>query len=133
MDLVRKGFGENRAIIVSVLATIVAVIIFQAINPFFLSPQGRITLVYSSAYFLIAAVGLTFVMLTGSFDFSVVAQVKLAAMLCALYVDWLGPWVVVVAILVCGLIGVTNGVLTAVLRVPSFLATLAMSVFIEGV
>ena len=40
MDLVRKGFGENRAIIVSVLATIVAVIIFQAINPFFLSRRA---------------------------------------------------------------------------------------------
>ena len=133
MDLLRERMGNNRALIVSVLATVLAVCIFQAINPFFLSPQGRITLVYSSCYFLIAAVGLTFVMLTGSFDFSIVAQMKLAAMLCALYVDTMGRHVVLVAILACLLIGITNGILTAVLRVPSFLATLAMSVFIEGV
>lgn len=133
MREVVERLRADRALVLSFVGALLAVAIFQAINPFFLSQQGRITLVYASGYFLIAATGLTFVMLTGSFDFSVVAQLKLAALLCALYLDLLGGWVIPLAVGICGAIGVINGLLTAVLRVPSFLGTLAMSVLVEGV
>ncbi len=133
MHAVREWVSKERALLVALVSTVLAVIVFQSINPFFLSPHGRTTLVYASGYFLIAATGLTFVILTGSFDFSVVALLKLAALLCALYLNVFGRWVVLLAVGICALFGLANGLITSKLRVPSFLATLAMSVLVEGI
>ena len=52
------------------LVVVAVILIFQAMNPTFLSYQGFVTLVYAMSYFLIAACGLTFVVMMGSFDFS---------------------------------------------------------------
>lgn len=119
--------------IVSIVGVIAIIGTFQAINPFFLSPAGRVTLVYAMAYFLIAACGLTLVVMMGSFDFSTVSILKLAALLCVLYFDSLGLFVIPLALLVGTGIGCINGVLFARFRVPSFLATLGISVVVDGV
>jgi ribose transport system permease protein len=106
---------------------------FQVINPTFLSYNGVITLVYAMSYFLIAACGLTFVIMTGSFDFSVVSILKLAALLSVLYIDRFGLWVVPLALLVSLGFGFINGLFVAKFKVPSFMATLGVSVVVEGV
>ncbi|HHY32265.1 MAG TPA: ABC transporter permease [Firmicutes bacterium] len=124
---------KNTGIVIAVVAAIAVIGIFQAINPFFLSHQGRITLVYAMSYFLIAACGLTFVIMMGSFDFSVVSLLKLAALLCALYIDSIGLWVIPVAVLVCAGCGFINGLLFVKFKVPSFLATLGISVVVDGI
>jgi len=116
-----------------VVAALAIIVGFQVINPFFLSYQGFITLVYAMSYFLIAACGLTFVIVMGSFDFSVVSVLKLAALLCVLYIDRLGLWVIPAALLVSTGLGVINGLLFARFNVPSFMATLGVSVVVEGV
>jgi ribose/xylose/arabinose/galactoside ABC-type transport system permease subunit len=85
------------------------------------------------SYFLIAACGLTFVIMTGSFDFSVISILKLAALLSVLYVDQLGLWVVPLALLVGVGFGFINGLLVAKFKVPSFMATLGVSVLVEGI
>src|SRR5690606_2546085 len=84
----------------SVMSLVLMAVIFQAINPAFLSYQGIITLVYAMSYFLIAALGLTFVIMMGSFDFSVVSIMKLTALLCVMYVDRMGLWVIPLALAV---------------------------------
>jgi ribose transport system permease protein/putative xylitol transport system permease protein len=128
---------ERRHRGVTTLGPLVAAILiiagFQLINPAFLSYDGIITLVYAMSYFLIAACGLTFVIMTGSFDFSVISILKLAALLSVLYVDRLGLWVVPLALLVCVGFGFTNGLLVAKFKVPSFMATLGVSVVVEGI
>lgn len=131
LDL-RKLVRGNLSTITSLVAAVIIIIIFQATNPFFLSPAGRVTLVYAMSYFLIAACGLTMVIIMGSFDFSVVSLLKMAALLCALYMDAVGLWVIPLALLVCGGLGFINGLLFARFKVPSFLATLGMSVVVEG-
>lgn len=116
-----------------IILAIVIIAGFQAINPSFLSYNGIITLVYAMSYFLIAACGLTFVIMTGSFDFSVVSVLKLAALLCALYIDRIGLWVVPIALLISLGVGFVNGLFVARFRVPSFMATLGVSVVVEGI
>ena len=123
----------NKSVIVPVAIAVLLMAVFQAINPSFLSYHGIISLVYAMSYFLIAACGLTFVIMTGSFDFSVVSVLKLAALLCALYIDQIGLWVVPLALLVSLGIGFVNGVFVAKFRVPSFMATLSVSVLVEGI
>lgn len=116
------------------LVTIIVVVgLFQTINPVFLRYQGRITLIYAMSYFLVAALGLTFVIMMGSFDFSVVSMMRLSALVCVLYVDQLGLMVIPLALAICVGFGFVNGVLFAMLKVPSFMATLGISVVIDGI
>jgi len=119
--------------IVPIIIAALIIALFQVINPSFLSYNGIISLVYAMSYFLIAACGLTFVIMTGSFDFSVVSTLKLAALLCALYIDQIGLWVVPLALLASLVIGFVNGVFVAKFKVPSFMATLGVSVLVEGI
>lgn len=131
--LFREWLRRNTTTVGSIVATIVIIAGFQVINPFFLSYQGIITLVYAMSYFLIAACGLTFVIMMGSFDFSVVSLLKLAALLCVLYIDKLGLLVIPLALLIGVGFGFINGLLVAKFNVPSFMATLGVSVVVEGV
>ena len=128
-----KWFQGNVSMVTSIIAAIAIIGTFQIINPFFLSPQGRVTLVYAMSYFLIAACGLTLVIMIGSFDFSVVSVLKLAALICALYIDDFGLFVIPLALLVSTGLGFVNGLLFARFKVPSFLATLGLSVVVDGI
>lgn len=132
-ESVREWLRKNTGMVISTIAAIGVIGVFQAVNPFFLSYQGRITLVYAMSYFLIAACGLTFVIMMGSFDFSVVSLLKFAALVCALYIDSIGLWVIPVAVFLCAGLGLINGLLFVKLRVPSFLATLGISVVVDGI
>lgn len=116
-----------------IIAAIVIIGVFQLINPVFLRYQGIITLVYAMSYFLIAACGLTFVIMMGSFDFSVLSLLKLAALICVLYIDKFGLLVIPLALSICVGFGFINGLLFAKLKVPSFMATLGISVVVEGI
>ena len=91
--------------IMPIVATIVVVGIFQILNPSFLSYQGIVTIVYAMSYFLIAACGLTLVIMMGSFDFSVVSVMKLSALLCVLYIEKIGLLVIPFALAVSAAIG----------------------------
>jgi len=123
----------NTATIMPIVAIVVVVGLFQILNPTFLSYQGIVTIVYAMSYFLIAACGLTLVIMMGSFDFSVVSVIKLSALLCVLYIEKIGLWIIPIALTMSGLIGLINGVLFAKLKVPSFIATLGISVVCEGI
>jgi len=116
-----------------IIAAIVVIGIFQVINPAFLSYDGIITIVYSMSYFLIAACGLTFVIMMGSFDFSSVSIMKLSALICVLYIEKLGLWVIPFALLVSTGFGFINGVLFAKMKIPSFMATLGVSIVVDGI
>jgi len=131
--LSREWLQKNMTTVGPMVAVIAIIAGFQAINPFFLSYNGIITLVYAMSYFLIAACGLTFVIMMGSFDFSVVSLLKLAALLCVLYIDKLGFLVIPLALLTSVGFGFINGLLVAKFNVPSFMATLGISVVVEGI
>jgi len=131
--LLPEWFRKNMNTIIPIVAAIVIIGVFQLINPLFLRYQGIITLVYAMSYFLIAACGLTFVIMMGSFDFSVVSLLKLAALICVLYIDKLGLLVIPLALSICVGFGFINGLLFAKLKVPSFMATLGVSVVVEGI
>ncbi len=124
---------SNMTTIGPITFVITVVAIFQVINPSFLSYQGIITLVYAMSYFLIAACGLTFVIMTGSFDFSVPNMLKLSALICVLYIEKIGLLVIPLALAVCMVFGFINGLLLAKFKVPSFLATLGISIVLDGI
>ena len=125
---------RNNMTTIGPIVFVVAVVVgFQMMNPFFLRYHGIISLVYSMSYFLVAACGLTFVIMTGSFDFSVPSLLKLSALFCVLYIEDFGLWVIPLALVICVAFGFINGLFLAKFHVPSFMATLGVSIVVEGI
>ena len=129
----REWMGKNSTSVLPAAVILVMICVFQVINPFYLQYQGIVSLLYSMSYFLIAACGLTFVVMMGSFDFSIVSVLKFSALMCVIYIDKIGFWVIPLALLVSVGYGFVNGLIFTKLKVPSFLATLGVSIVIEGI
>ena len=95
-------------------------------------PNGLIVL-QQSVVLLVAALGMTFVIVNGSIDLSVGSVVALSALVAAATSAELGAFAILPAIavgLVCGLL---NGVIFAIGKVPSFIVTLGTMVVFRGI
>jgi ribose transport system permease protein len=115
------------------LVLIALVILFTAINPTFFSVRNFSRIAVASAPALMVAVGVTFIIVMGSIDLSMEGAVTLTAVLFAYIFIGLGGslagfgWLAIPATLLVGaFIGVVNGLVHVKLRIPSFMASLAM-------
>ena len=117
-----------------VAATLVLVAVFASIAPGFLTVANAVNIALSIAIVGILAVGMTAVILTGGIDLSVGSVLALAGVSAAIVATRGAsfPIVVLVALGVGALTGVVNGGLIAYLRVPPFVATLAMLTAARG-
>jgi ribose/xylose/arabinose/galactoside ABC-type transport system permease subunit len=115
-------------------ATLVQVAVFASIAPGFLSVANAVNIALSIAIIGILAVGMTAIILTGGIDLSVGSVLALAGVSAAIVATRGAPMIVVVlvALGVGALTGVVNGTLIAYLRVPPFVATLAMLTVARG-
>ncbi len=115
--------------------TLVLAAIFAAIAPGFLSLQNLVNIALSIAVTGILAVGMTAVMITGGIDLGVGSVVALSGVMAALTVGATGSSVLMPMLTALGvglLTGIVNGSLIAWLRVPAFVATLAMLTAARG-
>lgn len=82
----------------------------------------------------IAAIGMTYIIVSGGIDLSVGSAIALASVAAALVLDRGGPlYLAVLVALLCGAAcGLYNGLLTTVLRLPPFIATLGTLGFFRG-
>ncbi|MEM3063146.1 MAG: ABC transporter permease [Nitrososphaerota archaeon] len=133
VSLSREWLQKNLTTITPISAAIILIIVLRILNPFFLTThESVVTLVYGMSWFLIAACGLTLVILMGSFDISIPSIIKLSAMLCGVLYPQLGFFVIPLALAVSLLFGFINGFLLAKFNIPSFMVTLATSFVAEG-
>jgi len=129
----REWLQKNISTIIPITGFIALVFALRAANPYFLATwDSVITLVYGMSWFLIAACGLTLVILMGSFDFSVPSVLKLSAIIFAVLYPSIGFFSIIVAIVVGLIFGFVNGTLLARFNIPSFMATLATAMVAEG-
>jgi ribose transport system permease protein len=123
----------NRATLITIMpiAVLAALCLVIAINqPSFFRVQSLGLVVQISAPLIVLALGQTFVILTGGIDLSQAVLASLATVLIALWLPLFGPIGVLMAIATVTLCGVLNGLVVAVLQVPSFIVTLgAMSLW----
>ncbi|MDH6292437.1 ABC transporter permease [Rhodococcus opacus] len=120
--------------ILGIFVVLFAVLSFAAPN--FLTAQNLLNVLNSNAYIGIVACGTTLVMIGGNFDLSVGTTYALAGILGAWLTVNIGSPIagLIVAVLVVGVgIGLTNAVLVNVVRIHSFLATLATSLVLSGI
>ncbi|ODT21102.1 MAG: ABC transporter permease [Mesorhizobium sp. 65-26] len=107
---------------------------FSYVNPLFFSSSNALNIGRQSSVLLMVALAGTVVILIGSIDLSVGALVTLTGILAALTVDQYGLLgATLVGVGVGALVGLVNGSLVTMLRVPSFLVTLGMLSILSGV
>jgi len=86
------------------------------------------------AFLAMIALAGTFVILIGGIDLSVAANATLAGILIATWIDTFGGFLAIVMVIAVGAaVGLINGLITTLFRVPSFLVTLGMMSILDGV
>jgi ribose/xylose/arabinose/galactoside ABC-type transport system permease subunit len=126
--------ARYRNILVPIVALIVLVAYFGSRNSAFISTASAQNVLRQMAFLAVLALAGTFVILIGGIDLSVAANATLAGILIAKCLDSLGgPLAVILVLLIGGLVGLVNGVITTMLKVPSFLVTLGMMSILDGV
>ncbi len=119
------------------LAAIVVVVAVQA--PVFLTGGNIANIIDQAAIPAIIVVGLSFVILMGSIDLSVEGVMALGSMSAALLVANdrngidLGFWSLPIVMACGGLMGLVSGLAVTRLRIPSFLATIAIASVAGGI
>ena len=109
------------------LATLVILIaLVGMIQPGFLEPATLLQLASDTAVLFILATGVTFVIMLGGIDLSLQSMASLASVIIALTVAPLGYGSVVLAIAIGATAGLLSGLAHVRLKIPSFIATLAM-------
>ncbi|QYZ69604.1 ABC transporter permease [Neotabrizicola shimadae] len=109
--------------------------LFSALSPVFLTPQNLTNILMQNAYVVIAAVGLSFVMISGGIDLSIGYQMSVVGVVTAVFMKWLNvPVAPSIALgIACGVaMGLTNGLLSITLKVHSLIVTLGTLTVYQG-
>ena len=96
------------------------------VEPSFLEPATLLQLASDTAVLFILATGVTFVIMLGGIDLSIQSMASLASVIVALTIARLGYGSFVLAIGVGAIVGLLSGLAHVRLKIPSFIATLAM-------
>ncbi len=129
----RAVLSGGTATAAALLVLIFAVVF--AINPSFAEPSSMLAFVKKAAPLVILAAGQYFVIASGEFDLSVGSLVGAQVVIAAKLLDGEDSRTVPVLLvmLVFGLlVGLVNGLVTTVLKVPSFITTLGMMLVLFG-
>ncbi len=102
-------------------------------QPGFLSPSTMLQLASDTAVLFVLATGVTFVIMLGGIDLSIQAMASLASVIVALTISHLGYASFPFAVAIGALSGALAGLAHVRLKIPSFIATLAVGGVLAGV
>jgi ribose transport system permease protein len=102
---------------------------------FFLTPTNLLNIVIQCAPIAVMAVGMVFVLSAGEIDLSIGSIVALSALTSAVVAQSTEQWwlAALASLAVGALVGLINGLFVTLVRLPSFLVTLAMMGIVAGV
>ena len=154
-QLNRKGYKKGRKMIIKnawntlktgynklgvvgnvLLANILLIVIFSILSPYFLTRINFVNIFRQSAPLAMAAVGITIVIISGGIDLSIASNISLCNVLLAMFlVRFQIPlFISIILVFVLGIIlGLFNGFLVTVIRIPPIIATLATSITFSGI
>ncbi len=108
------------------ITLVLLAIVFQILNPTFLSAGNLESMLTSSAILIVLAIGQTFVVATAGIDLSIASAMTLSAVVFGVVFD-AGLLAAVVAAVLTGLmVGLVNGLLVSRGRITDFIVTLGM-------
>jgi D-xylose transport system permease protein len=134
---IRSG---NSGVLPVVLAIVIVAVVFEIITPehAYLRPSNLVYIFGLSTVYMILAIAETLVLLIAEVDLSVGAVALIGGVIAFELVQQPGPdlpwWAaVLVALASCAVFGAIQGALVALLRIPSFVVTLAGFLLFSGV
>ncbi len=131
-----KGMLKSRLQQLLAFASLIVIYAFFSIaSPYFFTYDNFTAILFSTVVIGTLAIGTTFVIITGGIDLSIGTGMALCAVMSGVFLVHLGlplPLGVLCAVLFGGLVGLVNGLNIAFLKIPPFIATLAMMLVAEG-
>jgi D-xylose transport system permease protein len=130
---VRSG---DSGVLPVLLAMVVVAVTFQIITPqhSFLRPSNLVYIFGLSTVYMVLAIAETLVLLLAEIDLSVGAVALIGGVIAFKLVQHWPWWAAIVAALVaCGVFGALQGMLTARLKIPSFIVTLGGFLLFSGI
>jgi D-xylose transport system permease protein len=130
---VRSG---DSGVLPVLLAMVVVAVTFQIITPqhSFLRPSNLVYIFGLSTVYMVLAIAETVVLLLAEIDLSVGAVALIGGVIAFKLVQHWPWWAAILAALVaCGVFGALQGMLTARLKIPSFIVTLAGFLLFSGI
>jgi ribose transport system permease protein len=134
MNVARRAFSNGSVIAFVILAAMYVVYMYSSIDV--LTITNATDLLNNAAPLVIAATGLTLVIISGGFDLSIGGVVVLANVILATHsgtTTGSGTVAILVALGAGLLVGAINGLLVAYLRVQSIAATLGTFIMCSGI
>jgi ribose transport system permease protein len=129
------GLKDRLQQLLAFASLIVIFAFFSVASSSFFSYSNVTSILFSTVVIGTLALGTTFVIITGGIDLSIGTGMALCAVMSGVFItNWDLPIAVgvLLAILFGGLIGLVNGVNVALLKIPPFIATLAMMLVAQG-
>ena len=139
-DLRQQIRGGNSGVLPVILGMVLVAVVFEIITPehAFLRPGNLVYIFALSTVYMVLAIAETVVLLLGEIDLSVGAVAMIGGVIAFKLVQQPGPgwpwWAAILAALVgCGAFGALQGTVTAQLKIPSFVVTLAGFLLCSGI
>jgi simple sugar transport system permease protein len=135
LRLVFEAFVIRREATIFIVA-VGLLLYFWSNNSDFLARNNLVNLSQQTAPYAIIAAGMVLLLVSGEIDLSVGAVFALSPFLMHYMIDYYGTYPIVAiigSILAGAVIGLANGFVVVVLKVPSFVATLGMLFLILGI
>jgi ribose transport system permease protein len=136
MGVVESMPRKTRNIPLSKLLTpalLIAMLLFFGIQyPTFLAGSSIMNLLRQMSIRVIAAMGMSMIILMGSIDVSVGATLTFSGTIAALSIPLLGWSAIFLGIITGSVIGLSNGFIATRLKIPTFLSTIAVMGILNG-
>lgn len=126
----RESLQRN---VIPILVLVGEIAAFETLNPLFLRPENLVAIGDQMALILPLALAGTFIIMMGSFDLSITSVLALSGVISALYFPSFGYGAVFLGCSVGLLLGLTNGLIFVIARIPSFIVTIGTMVTFQGV
>jgi len=110
--------------------------LFSLMSPYFLTWRNLTNIITQNTYFIIVAIGLSFVMIGGGIDLSVGYQMSLVGVVTAMLmtVYHLPVWLaILIGILLGTTLGLINGLIVTSIKIFPLIATLATATVFQGI
>lgn len=111
------------------------IVLFSILSPYFFTVQNLTNIFVQQSYVIIAAVGLSFIMISGGMDLSIGYQMSLVGIVTAILMKNVGlpVWLAVLAGIALGaLLGLLNGYMAITLKVHPLIVTLGTMTVFQG-
>ncbi len=115
---------------------IILMVLFSFTSPYFLTFRNLTNIINQNTYFIIVAIGLSFVMIGGGIDLSVGYQMSLVGVITAMMmmVYQFPVWLAITLGLLLGtILGLLNGLIVSSIKIFPLIATLATSIVFQGI